>query len=554
MRDTESTIKQGLRFFFISFLFGVIIHSQALFFNTDATDSIRAYGSTQAQAGSGRFIGHILDLVFEYFGFYQPFRFVNVLLYLALTAACAVILVCLFELENRAAGAMISAVIMSCAMNSGILAYFYVSYMYGFALLLSMTACWFLLKKRAVILPAILLAVSLGIYQAFLPTVILVVFLYQFLKMTRKETMVREWISETLQAVLVTAAGLGIYILSNKFYLNLTGLSMSGYANMGDNVLPSYSLSGLAGLVVKSYRFLLGLPVTDTYFISDNAVIRVCIGFFLCLLAAELIWFLVRAESRTKRLLLAAMILALPCMINLPMFIQEDIGERLSLNWYFVFIIPLIFGSRIMEQDSGRATDPEKTTERGKTAGRGRRILVWMPALTVFFLAGAVGYTIYRNVNIYSSYSKSHEIAEHIVLDLEQRITACEGFSMEDEIIFVGNLSTKTVNKYFFNVEYEGFLSKLFNRDHSSVFARYAVHEYRIIIPDDERVESFSLEEIAAMEPGELEQYRYFCVRNLHSGYPAIHSADEEIREMPSYPSAGCVRKTGGIVVCKLSD
>ena len=89
MTDTKNTIKKNGYVFLSALLVGVLINSQALFFSTDATDSLRAYGSTQAQESSGRFIGHILDLVMERMGFYQPFRFINVLIYLVFLAASA---------------------------------------------------------------------------------------------------------------------------------------------------------------------------------------------------------------------------------------------------------------------------------------------------------------------------------------------------------------------------------------------------------------------------------------------------------------------------------
>lgn len=79
MEDIKNTIKSSYAFIF---LIGVIANAQALFFYTDATDSIRAYGSTQALMTSGRFIGHYLDILFDLAGFYFPYRYINVLLYI----------------------------------------------------------------------------------------------------------------------------------------------------------------------------------------------------------------------------------------------------------------------------------------------------------------------------------------------------------------------------------------------------------------------------------------------------------------------------------------
>lgn len=536
----KNTIKNGMEFFLYSFLFGIIVHSQALFFNTDATDSIRAYGSTQAQEGSGRFIGHILDVVFENLGFYQPFRYINVLLYLVFAAAAAAVVVLIFECKEKMVGIFISFIIMSSAVNSGILAFFYVAHMYGLAFFLSVFSAYLLLKKQAVILPVLLLAFSVGIYQAFFPTVILLVFLYQFLQLIEADT--KSWIFETLRCIVVVLGALGIYILLNKIYLNVNGLSMSGYMSMGENVLPSYQFSKIAGLFLKSYQFFFGLPFTDQYFLSDNLVIRVCIGFFICLTIAELIYLLIYTKDRIKRLLLLAMVILLPCFINLPMFMQESVGERMSLNWYFVFIVPLIFYGKIKNTIKKRAMI-------GKYVQR-----ISLHMLLAFFSSGVIAYGVYRNVNIYTSYIKVHEVAENVVNNIEYRIADCEGFDLESEIVFIGSLDIQSINRYFFNVEYETFLDKVFNRDHSSIFRRYATHEYHIITPDDERISKFSVDEFNGLDPEEISRYDYFCLTNVHSGFPTIHSGNSTIINMPAYPSQGCVQKIGDIIVCKLGD
>ena len=77
MADIRSTIKNCFAWIFS---IGLIVNAPAMFFYTDATDSIRAYGSTQALMTSGRFVGHYLDVLFEWAGFYFPYRYINVLL------------------------------------------------------------------------------------------------------------------------------------------------------------------------------------------------------------------------------------------------------------------------------------------------------------------------------------------------------------------------------------------------------------------------------------------------------------------------------------------
>ncbi len=570
MADTKSIIKNRLCLFAYSFLLGVIINAQPLFFNTDATDSLRAYGSTQAQAGSGRFLGHILDMIFERIGFYQPFRFINVLIYIAFLAASAVLIVMILDIKRTSLSLLSVSILMSCAMNSGILAYFYVCHMYGFTLFISMLACFLIIKRRAVILPAVLLSASLGIYQAFFPTVILLIFLCQFLRLSKGDGNIRTWLLDTFRYMVIVLEALIIYIVLNRIYLSASGLSMSGYLNMSENVLPKYTPSQLMGLAAESYRFFFGLPFEDRYFLNDNILMKLSLGFFIGLFLFELIYLLIHTVDNIRRGLMLVLLILYPCFINLPMFMQGNIGERYSLSWYFIFIAPIAFYQLIHDAALGKMDGfteekaqnsyikNENDTIINDKSSLNRNISKIFAAFTalilVFGFSGAA-YGAYRNVNIYSSYIKTHEIAENVVFDLEQRLSCVEGFSPEeDEIVFLGSLDTSTINESFFNIEYEEFLRKVFNRDHSSIFKRYALHDYNVITPNDERITKFSMEEFEGLGAEDISKLQLFCINGVHDDFQTIHSGSRELRELPSYPDSGCMRRIGDIVVIKLSD
>ena len=93
-----------------------------------------------------------------------------------------------------------------------------------------------------------------------------------------------------------------------------------------------------------------------------------------------------------------------------------------------------------------------------------------------------------------------------------------------DEILFVGSLDARTINDAFFNIEYQEYLSKVFNRDHSSIFRRYGLHNHRIITPEDDRVLKFSLGDFGALEEEDIRRLPYFCVTGLRDDFPVIHS------------------------------
>ncbi len=522
------------------FAIALITNAQALFLNTDATDSIRAYGGTQAQMTSGRFIGHYLDLLFEQMGFFFPFRYINVLLYLAFVALAVVVILLIFDIRDFFRSCLIGGIITTSAVNSGVLVYFYVAHMYGLCFLISMISTYLLLKKKMTVVPVLLLVISLGLYQAYFACVILVIFLYQLAALADSENDIKAWLLDVIRCIFVTAAALVIYISVNKLALNLAGLSMTGYANMSENVVPNYSISQLAKLLLTSYTLIFSFISSGGYFFCDNVVIRFCIAVsFISFLWFYLIIF-IRQKSPVRRGMLFALFILLPVIINLPMFISAEVSERVCLNWYFIFIIPFI-----LEKIAQNGIYEQSETA---TSQIYRKI---MPVLAcTVMLAGL--YSAYRNVNIYSSYAKANALAEDIVDDIEHRIAECEDFIPDKELCFIGTLDTDVTNGMFFNIEYSEFLYKLFNRDYSSIFKRYALFDYKYLTPDDNRVARCSVDDLKNENP--VKENELFCIDGIHGGYPTIHSNSEAIKAMPSYPASGCVQCIKDVVIIKLSD
>ena len=560
MTDVRNTIK---RLYAYIFAIALIVNAQALFLNTDATDSIRAYGGTQAQMTSGRFIGHYLDVISEQMGFFFPYRYINVLLFIAFTAMAVIFILVIFGIKSTLKGCLIGGIIASSAASSGVLVYFYVVHMYGLCFLISMMSAYLILKKKMTVIPVLLIVLSLGIYQAYFATLILVIFIYQFAALATCETDIKAWLLDVARCVFIAAAALIIYILANKLALHLAGLDMTGYANMSENVVPSYGITQLANLLISSYTLIGSFIFTDRYFFCDNIVMRICIAVsfigFLWLYAS----IFIRQKSTAKRCLLIVLLLLLPCIINLPMFISTEVPERVCLNWYFIFIIPLVLANAVWtdtcENDNYEndkyGNDNYENDNYGNaaiakvTAVFGRYM---MPLVLCACLSASL-YSAYRNVNIYTSYAKANALAEDIVDDIEHRIASSGDYSTDKELCFVGALDTELTNGSFFNIEYSEFLYKLFNRDYSSVFKRYALLDYKYLTPDDERVSKYHASDIVNINAVN-EEDDFYCIEGIHVGHPTIHSNIEAINKMPSYPDSGCVKEVNGIIIVKLSD
>ena len=523
----------------IIFLIAVLANAQALFFNTDASDSLRAYGSAQILMSLGRFVGHYLDVLFEWMGFFQPFRYINGLFYLAYTSLAVIFILLTFDIKDKIKSILIGIVIMTSAINSSILVYFYTAHMYGLSFLVSMISVYLILKKRKVVFPAVLIAISLGIYQAYFATIIMIIFLYQVVRLIRDDISIKNWILETVVFGVVILEALILYVVANKLALRLSGASLSGYLDMSENVVPSYNISQILSILKTSYTLIFTFISSSRYWFSDNIINRICIVLALLSFCLEVVIIFIKQRDNKKRVLLIALLLVLPCIINLPMFVDSRLYERICLNWYFIFIIPIILA------------DVMDFNIIGTKIFASSKFVEYFAVIVMLQAVAASGYSTYRNINIYTSYAKANEIAQDLVDDMEHRIAACEGFAIDKELCFIGNLDTDITNGRFFNIEYSAFLYKIFNRDYSSIFKRYALLDYKYILSDDIRVVNYSLDDLINGDASINNTDEFFCINGKYS---YIYSNNEDIKSMPAYPAAGCVKEVNGIIIIKLSD
>ena len=355
------------------------------------------------------------------------------------------------------------------------------------------------------VMPAILLMLSLGIYQAYFATVILVIFLYQLFTLIKDDVEVTSWFENTFRYIFTVCSALILYVLANKIALKAAGLSIEGYANMSENVIPSYGFTDIVYLLKTSYTLIFSFIFTNQYFFCDNIVARISIALSFLLFLYLFVFSFAKVKAHSKKVLLLILFIALPMMINLPMFVEKEVPERICMNWYFIFILPLLFINALdgmsMQGKMVSLTEIKKTV---------------LPLVAIVMVTAGL-YSTYRNVTIYAGYQKANELAEEAVHDIESKLAACEDFQSENEICFIGTLDVNEVNSYFFNVEYSEYLHKLFNRDHSSIFKRYALHRYKYLTPDDIRVARYTVEDMKNGKPAK-EAKMLYCISGIHGG------------------------------------
>lgn len=224
------------------FLFGWLAHGVALLNKFSMVDDPQFLFSVGVTFRSGRwFLGILGSLVRFLFGspnFSLPLF--SGLVCLLLLGLCACVLIDLLELKGRADWILVSGMMVVLPVIAGFYCYLFTAPYYLAGLLLALLGCTLLCRHRKVwayIGGVVLLALSSGIYQAFIPSV-LCVFLMFFIRQTGKSESwsMRHLLLEILWYVSACLCFLGLYAALNKLCLQVLGLSMTGYNGLSDPV------------------------------------------------------------------------------------------------------------------------------------------------------------------------------------------------------------------------------------------------------------------------------------------------------------------------------
>ena len=240
-------------------------------------DSMWNMYSDQNMITSGRqFLGWACSL-----GSYYDLPWLNgclALLYLAITS---VLVVEGLGIRSKLGAALAAGLIVSFPSVISSFCYTFTVDGYMLAALLATIAFALADKKGWWWIPgAVIMGVSLGIYQAFLSFAMVLCILRLLLDIIEQKS-VKEWAAKVFRYCGMGACGYGVYLVSLNIMLKLTGNSLSGY--QGTDNIGKFSMSQLpAGLLASFKNFkdfaLYGNVLTTTDVMKLVVVLLVILG------------------------------------------------------------------------------------------------------------------------------------------------------------------------------------------------------------------------------------------------------------------------------------
>lgn len=502
--------------FLAAFIGGLLIHLFALVNVLHNQDDIcvQPYGyGAGVESGRwflaicGNFVGNVLtnyNLPWTY-GF----------IFIAFLAASAFVVTDIFSIRSRKLAALTGLVFVSFpSVTSAMMFRFTVPY-YGLAILLSTLAAYVLIKaKRKYILwgllSALLTALSLGIYQAYVTLTVAILVLYLIQQALLNE---KPWYHQIYRGIyycVCLALGLVAYLLFLKLSLWYFDTELSGYRGMDSALAGGLSLATLPATIWRAFVTFCTMPIRNHFTLAPIRLITVCYFIIGALAGIMLLINLIQRKAKAGQIVITILLcMVYPIAINLTVFMAplSEIYALMVHAFSMVLVTPMVLFEALP-----------------KCEGKGIKLKkVLSSAMVIVLTVMVFGYSYIDNVNYTAAYYANRQ-TENYFNSLVTQIRMTEGFEATMKWAFIGRPNDPHLRSKWNNAPHYGGVKTATELTNS-----YSWHHW---------------------------------IRN-HTGYGFVFADEktmqelmqkEEVKAMTCYPDYGSIRIVDGVVVVKFEE
>lgn len=487
----------------ITHLFGLVtvMHN-----NDDIGQQPYGYGTG---ISSGRWLLTVLgDFVGENGGNYN-LHFVNGLLFLVLLAASAGIVVSTFRLKKRWSAALTGMLFTVFPSVASTMFFRYTTVYYGISVLLAVTAAWIADRcKHSLILSSICIALSLGIYQAYVPLTISIFVLLLIKQALENNTDALGLIRKGFYYCSILILGLLIYYLCLKVLLAVYGTELSTYD--GINNMGKLAIADIPKLVKKALYTFCMLPFKNYCGLANMQWIRISYLLLGGITALIILYILLVKVRKVSIILVTALLCCVfPIAVNFVVIMCPD-GYIYTIMLYafaLVGCVPLIL-LECLPTSEGNMQKFQPVVEKA---------VALVIAVLVFH------YAYDTNIN-YSAQYYANRQTENYLNAMVVQVRMTEGFDTDKEWAFIGQVEDPLLRTPW---QYE---SRFGGNDNA-----------HILINWDNRYSWF-------------QTYFGYTIPFSDSEKIAELSQTEEVKAMPCWPNEGSIKVIGDTVVIKCQN
>lgn len=442
------------------------------------------------------------------------FNGIFALLFLALSAG---MVVSVFQVRNKLTAGLIGGLMTVFPAVVSMYFFMFLALYYAIGISFSVFAAWLAVKYPkniiANIAAVVMIACSLGVYQAYFPDTVCILLIVVILKAAfggvKEKKEWKEFFLMIARFLVVMAAGVAVYFLINKAVLAVTHIQLTSY--QGGDTMGKITIAQLISALKSCYTSFFDLGFSNVMGISYNRTVRRLIKVVWILFAAGIGAYLVlKKKEYLNKVIVLCGILVFPVAMFL-IYVMAPNSYCYTLMAYsvvFFFVFFLLWLDACFRNLKLHA--PVKS------------ITNWVSALLTAALV--IVYIWYANGNYMAlEYTKYHDFS--YVQTLVTKIRSVEDYSQDKPVIVVGtqiNDSTNGMGSLIGDTFTVGGKADT-NLGYNSLL--YLMSDYLGFSP----------------YYGTYEEIQNWMQR-------------EVVREMPSYPADGSIQVIDDTIIVKLSD
>lgn len=337
-----------------SSIISILIAHSIFFFNSYYMNNVDCYvlEGASIHLSSGRYIGCLLQYITTGFGFLAVIKPVNFIISMIFIILIILLILEIFDVRNKMHIILFSLLfpVQPCIIQT--LGFQFVSHFDFLSELLMVLAVYLILNKKQIILPILFIVLSLGIYQAYLPIGICLIFIYIFknILISSSDTAgggignykkyISSVVKDVVRYIIIFTVSIFIYIIINKVVLNIYDLDMYEYQNFGKNVISDISIFGYLDRIRLCY-----VHVFDTVFSNYGNICEFpIISYFLSVYIIIFLIKLICKIHNDKFKLFATLFLLIisPIVFDFSYFMAGISVNRIQTSLYFIILMPII--------------------------------------------------------------------------------------------------------------------------------------------------------------------------------------------------------------------
>lgn len=505
----EKTRKQWVVAFLSCFCIGLLTYGYILTHHFLTYDSMWNLYSAQDMISSGRqFLTYACAISSDY-----DLPFLNGVLAIFYLSVAAVFLVEIFDLKNNIIVALSAGLLVTFPSVISTFCYTFTVDGYMLALLLITIAFWVTnCKKYGCIAGAVLVGISLGIYQAYLAFLMILCVLTLLIYLLEKYDY-RKLFIKIGQYAVMGVGGYSFYVVSLNIMLKVKGVELSGY--QGTDKINSFSFVQLpAGLKAAFWNFV-NFARWENVLTTTTAM---KLAFILLLVTGVILYgylFLKKACYKNPFTIVLALVLvvSIPFCATVINILSPDTYHHLLMRgaWSLFFIYVLVLLERAADYRTGAESRMKRLTA----------VIVFLCSTVLIFefskMANIVGF------NMEERYEKNYALSLRIVERLEMTENYVHGMKVAilggepSEEVFPTTDITKQDLIGYFGADGD------YSLNSTGKFAEFMSHYLNVTI------QTISQEEEIAL------------------------TQTQEFLEMEKFPDSECIRRIGDVWVVKLN-